>query len=936
MNVSFVRALAMLWAYEDLEGTGALDNAGDVRRRFIVFVMRFVALVICFAGTMYVLEVLGDHYWVQDTFVEAEMGPVSFYQMCYFIFITISTVGYGDFAPKTLLGRAFVVVVIISGVAFFSIETAELLRLGRAEASGLGSLKRRGRGRAGMVLVCGGAVSAGSSTLADFLEEVCRRPVGATPPPQIALLSSREPDPALRTLLRKKWAQRHVTLLLGSVLDQRDLARARAESATMAFVLANLTAADVDAEDEETVLAAAALKRAVPGLPVRVLLARQASRKMAAAAGLPPHACLAASEVAPRLLALGVRCPGSVALFINAIRSTPLSVPKGAEQPWHREYIHGASQQLHGAALGPPTGAEALASNGRTFGSLARRLKQDWDIALVGVQKQGVVALNPPPGVELAEGDVVFALASDEGTLRRACRSPQGDAWKVTFHRKRDDADLRAARALLGGGARRGRGESAAVGAHHGASSGTASPLAAAAAAAAASPGAAAGGSGRGRDGFGRWFHHRRWLALPPRSAAAGVTARDSDPLSPAEEAADEAAAEAAAAAGSHLLVITPGGGDWAQVRELLVALRCRAFPLPMPVVLFSPEVAPRSLLRLGCAVHALRGELKDTKALLRAGLATAACTLYSAGDPAPTANPEMIDRRAVLAARILERAAAAAGRDAAVFSEMHTPESLRYLPETALEAKPWAAAAAELAGRKMRCALGPLAARLLGGASSAGGIAGALAAAAPAAASSAPSSCGGEPHPNGDTHSHSHHHHAHRRLTPAEQEKKAADQLAALAALAVARPSPYLHARYAAGRAAFRTDASRLFGHVFFTPGVFELFAALVDPLAEEQQQSSLLWIVPMPEGCAGKSYAELCEALLQQGVLALGLFRQAGSGRGRKVPAAGVTPAAAATGSLPFVFTNPPGWLPLRRSDGVYALAPPEWCGSRSSDAA
>ena len=35
-----------------------------------------------------------------DSTIDAEMGDISFYQMCYFTFITISTVGYGDYSPQ--------------------------------------------------------------------------------------------------------------------------------------------------------------------------------------------------------------------------------------------------------------------------------------------------------------------------------------------------------------------------------------------------------------------------------------------------------------------------------------------------------------------------------------------------------------------------------------------------------------------------------------------------------------------------------------------------------------------------------------------------------------------------------------------------------------------------------------------------------------------
>ena len=52
------------------------------------------------------------------------MGDISFYQMTYFVFVTISTVGYGDYSPVTVIGRFLIIFVIMGGVVFFSNQTA--------------------------------------------------------------------------------------------------------------------------------------------------------------------------------------------------------------------------------------------------------------------------------------------------------------------------------------------------------------------------------------------------------------------------------------------------------------------------------------------------------------------------------------------------------------------------------------------------------------------------------------------------------------------------------------------------------------------------------------------------------------------------------------------------------------------------------------------
>jgi voltage-gated potassium channel len=75
-----------------------------------------VLVIFTIAGTMLVLEGLGDIEGFSDEFMGSGMGAISFFQMIYFSFMTISTVGYGDFTPTTVLSRFFACVSIFVGV----------------------------------------------------------------------------------------------------------------------------------------------------------------------------------------------------------------------------------------------------------------------------------------------------------------------------------------------------------------------------------------------------------------------------------------------------------------------------------------------------------------------------------------------------------------------------------------------------------------------------------------------------------------------------------------------------------------------------------------------------------------------------------------------------------------------------------------------------
>jgi hypothetical protein len=834
LNFSYGRALCALWAYEALEVAGAVDNLSDVRRRLLLFVLRFTALVICFAATMYVFEVLGDPAHVGDRFVATAMGDISFYQMCYFVFITISTVGYGDFSPHTVLGRATVVVLILAGVAFFSVETAELLAINGAEASGRGRFHPRRRG--GHVLVAGGAVAAGGATLADFLAELCTPPPGVSAP-EVVVLAGREPSPELRALLRQRWAAPHVTLLRGSLLEARDLLRCRVDSARAAFVLADLSVPERTVEDEATVLAAAALRRAQPSLPCRTLLCHADALKLARTAGLPRHACVTAADVAPALLALGARVPGASTLVVNLLRGAPLRASgfsRTARAAWLAHYSHGAALGVIGAPLGD------WAAN-TLFHVAAAAVFAEHGVTLIGVQQEGRLLLAPRHGTRLVAGDIAFAIGPDDASVAAALRAPAGADWRALYNARRAQAQMAAQVAARSAASMRRREalqEALAVD----------GPVRTLPEVHLSLPPGAPGAEAEARALRALPLRYRPRRTPPPaHHAPSGGCFSPKGPLA------------AVAAAGGHLLIVAAGDDDcWTDVEALVAPLRSAYLPTHAPVVVLSPRPPPAGFAARHASVLLARGTPSTPGALHAAGADTAARVVHLAGQPAQSGDASMIDRRGVLAAVIVERQAAEWGADPGVTLELHSPASLAYLPQRV-----------------------------------------------PGAGGAAHRRRGLEAPPSGGD------------LKPE------------------APPAAGLHARFAAGRATFRTDVSRLFGAELFRPGVFDTLRALTDPGREKQHVA--LWTAPLPRP-APATYGQLFTLLAAQSVLPLGLLRSPRPGRGADADVDGEEeddPAAAQdTPNAPYVFTAPPGWSPLRSDDRVYVLASPEWGRAHSDE--
>jgi hypothetical protein len=942
-----VRALCSLWAYEALEASGALDAVSDTRRRAVVVGLRFMALVVCFAGVLFTLEALGDVPGMADVFADSAMGSISFYQMCYFIFVTISTVGYGDFCPKTVLGRAFAGVVITGGVAFFSVETSALVGIAQTEASGRGAFKPRRRRR--HVLVCGGAVAAGGATLAEFLDELCapgrggggsggggggggsaggssgaasgsgaRGAAGAVP--DAVVMCGREPSAALRELLKRPAVRRHARLLAASPLEAADLARARAASAAGAFVLADLCAADPAAEDEEAVLLALALHRACPRTPLTLLLNGRAGRALALSAGLPPGCCCAAEEVSGALLALAARAPGAATLACNLLRAPPPAPPREKHRAWHDQYLHGLAAGLHGGALG-----EARAAQARTFGALAAEAHARHGVVLLAHAPAagGAPALSPPRATPLAPGDLLWGVAESAGAMAAALTA-DGDGddggaapdWRDAFHAR--DAAARASEHAA---------RDAALAAQRGAAGGASS---------AAERFAAAAAARRTCDAAGSAHAH-----VPADASADAVTDADADAVDAAGFSLP-AAVHAVAERGGHVVVVNSGGDAWTHCEAVLAPLRRAYLPAAPALVLLSPAPPPRGL----CARHgphcvAVRGSASDAEAMLRAGVDTAASVLHLAGAAPPPGGEGAeedaggggaLDRRAVLSANILERHHEEWRRDVFLTLELRAPAAIKYLQEAVPRAHAQAAQQARPGGAaEAEAEAGDAVGDAAGAAGRARRLPGAAAAAAAAAALAA------EVRELRELRAL-----LNKGLLSGQGALNAllGTELALLGAFGDApalppvRASPALHARYAAGRAFFATDVCRAAAAAHFCPGALRLLARLADAGAGAGAQPPALWLVPLHAALAADAdaaaaaaappplapgcdtFGALFATLAAAGVTPLGLYRQP---RG---------------GELPYVFAAPPPWVALARDDAVYVLASPGWVARRAPE--
>lgn len=143
-----VRVLRMLRLFRILKLTQYVEEGGVLagalwrsRRKISVFLSAILTVVVIFAALMYVVE--GPHH-----------GFTSIPASMYWAVVTMATVGYGDIAPQTGLGRFIASVLILIGYSVIAVPTgiytAELASSLREAAHEPGHLDRRGCPQCGL------------------------------------------------------------------------------------------------------------------------------------------------------------------------------------------------------------------------------------------------------------------------------------------------------------------------------------------------------------------------------------------------------------------------------------------------------------------------------------------------------------------------------------------------------------------------------------------------------------------------------------------------------------------------------------------------------------------------------------------------------------------------------------------------------------------
>ncbi|XP_024939227.1 potassium channel subfamily T member 2 isoform X3 [Cephus cinctus] len=341
-------------------------------------------------------------------FQRAGHRHLNLFQSTYYVVVTFSTVGYGDFVPDIWPSQLYMVIMIC--VALIVLPTQfEQLAFTWMERQKLGGSYSSHRAQSEKhVVVCSTTLQA--DTIMDFLNEFYAHPL--LQDYYVVLLSPMELDTTMRMILQVPiWAQR-VIYIQGSCLKDGDLARARMNEAEACFILAARNYADKTAADEHTILRSWAVKDFAPSVPQYVQIFRPENKLHVKFA----EHVVCEDEFKYALLANNCTCPGASTLVTLLLHTSRGQEGQQSQEEWHRLYGKCSGNEIYHIILGDSRFFGEYEGKSFTYASFHSHRK--YGVALVAVRPaelpefyEDTILLNPGPRHIMKKTDTCYYMS---------------------------------------------------------------------------------------------------------------------------------------------------------------------------------------------------------------------------------------------------------------------------------------------------------------------------------------------------------------------------------------------------------------------------------------------------------------------------------------------------------------------------------------------
>ncbi|KAH9282204.1 Calcium-activated potassium channel subunit alpha-1 [Echinococcus granulosus] len=344
LDLGFLRALNVFNFGEVLSYMGILSSNHVIETVDVFFIM--FAMWMVGSGLIHLIIHLGD-FWEEDH----KALQWNYLDCCYFLLVTMSTVGFGDFYPVTMLGRLYICVFIPVAMGIFAVFVPEIFR--KVSARGAPSDSYQALAGHQHVVVCGHFNNISlSAVLRGFfhIEHASRHSLV-----NMVILRVSPIDLAMRAILTKYNAW--VKYYQGTPADPQDLARICFRSSQGALVLAKPNSNRSVDEDGGNIMQAISLK--AHSERIRVLVQLHHFKNKCLLYNFPRWTCrtkdmvICMDELKLGLMSLNCIAPGFSTIILNLLNGHRIkNVGKQTQkEKWRREYEYGVSMEIYDVSL---------------------------------------------------------------------------------------------------------------------------------------------------------------------------------------------------------------------------------------------------------------------------------------------------------------------------------------------------------------------------------------------------------------------------------------------------------------------------------------------------------------------------------------------------------------------------------------------------------
>ena len=430
-----LRSLRFIWLTDVIKVVQFIPYISNTVMDAVSVLIYVVVLWLTATGIIHLLETQGDPW---DDFKNAQCDPILLY--AYMIMVTLSTVGYGDITPKTILGRTFITFFIIGGLALFA---AMLPRLADITSTYYESTQFTSFDTSRVprhVIVCGFITDV---TAKDFLQDFLH-PDRGDQKTHILFLNPGKPDAKLKSVIRSNYTR--VQYLDGSVLISSDLCKAKIKTARAVFILANKNTHNPTEEDHANLFRLVSIKNTTVLVPVIIQILHSFSKRQV-------HnidgwnnfqdVAICLNELKLGLLAQNCLCPGFSTLIANLFYTSDFTTHSQTSEfgkSWNELYTEGASNEIYSSFF-------SSFFFEKDFHQAARFCFKHFKLMLLAIEHNRRIHVNPSttsnPDLKIGENTIGYFIAQNREqvyVVEQYC-SQSNRSRRISRHKAPEDEE---------------------------------------------------------------------------------------------------------------------------------------------------------------------------------------------------------------------------------------------------------------------------------------------------------------------------------------------------------------------------------------------------------------------------------------------------------------------------------------------------------------